>query len=305
MAFGDSFLRVPALFPARLAGTPAGARSLAVDVPGGPYRFHGLDSARLGALRERYGERCLGAPVPAAVDVSMFTTPASEFLPIVRAGRPNHYDFDYAKHAVRIVGHQVMARIVWRPALQAAIWTPLDRGPGFFELVENCFRSIVAYRLLELGGAALHSSAIVDGDRAWVFYGPSGAGKTTVARRGAATGRAVLSDDLNAILVDGDGAWVAKLPFAGELGHDNRPAGPYPLAGLSRLEQAEEESWHSQSPAAAVASMAACAPFLNGDPFRTPRLLANLAALARGNATGVLRFTLEGDVWPVLEAVPA
>jgi hypothetical protein len=196
-----------------------------------------------------------------------------------------------------------MARIAWTPHLRAGIWTCLDEGPSFFEAIENSFRSIVAYRLLECGGAAIHSSALVDGDGAWVFYGHSGAGKTTIARRGQKSGREVLSDDLNALFVQDSVPQVAKLPFAGELGQTSERRGPFPLAGLARIEQSSDSSWRPMGAAQAIAAMAACAPFLNGDAHRVPRLLANLEPLARGVASGTLRFGLDTDFWPLLRVL--
>jgi hypothetical protein len=302
MGFGDEFLKTPDLFPARFAGHSAGDGVLVVDVAGGPYRFSGLSTTQQAALESRYGERCIPSGSGSAIDIVVFAVDGGEFLPQNGDGRAVRYDFDYTDRAVRIAGHQVMARIAWDPSLHAAFWTSLEDGPLFFQVIENCFRSLVAYRLLECGGAALHSSALVDGDAAWVFYGHSGAGKTTVARRGHATGREVLSDDLNAVFVEDSVPYVAKLPFAGELGHSNERVGPFPLAGLVRLQQSDDESWEPMSPAAAVAAMAACAPFLNGDSYRLPTLLANLEPLVRGVASGTLRFTLEGDFWPLLEA---
>jgi hypothetical protein len=196
-----------------------------------------------------------------------------------------------------------MAQLRWCPRLTAALWTPLQEGGEFLEAFENCFRALVSYRLLDLGGAVLHSSGVVDGDRAWVFFGHSGAGKTTIARRSLAEGRTVLSDDINALFVEDSVSYVAKMPFAGELGRSNERVEPVRLVGLNRIEQAAAESWRPLTVAAAVASMLSCAPFLNRDPYRLPTLMTNLEALARGTTTGVLQFSLAGDFWSTLEGL--
>jgi len=301
MGFGTKFLRQPSLFPARLAGTPAGSRTLGVDVAGGPYVIRGLSEEQLDALEERYGERCLPSEELAGTDLHLFGAEESEFNPVERSGRLNRFDFDYQQHTVRMAGDQLMASMSWRPHLVAALWTPLEAGTHFLETFENCFRVVVAYRLLELGGAVLHSSGVVDQGRAWIFFGHSGAGKTTVARRSLAAGRTVLSDDINALWMADGQAVAARMPFAGELGHSNERAGPFPLGGLSRLEQASSTSWKATSPGRAVAALLACSPFTNHDPHRLPVLLANLEALARTARTGILGCSLEEDFWPVLE----
>jgi hypothetical protein len=304
MGFGDQFLTEPALFPARLAGTSAGEDSLTVDVTGGPYLIQGLSRAQLGALSERYGERCLGSSVPdPQVEITVFAVPSSEFIDCRRIGWTNTLDLDYGENVVRIAGDRLMAQIAWRPDLTAALWTPPEAGEDFLGRFENCFRTLVAYRLLELGGAVLHSSGIVSGGKAWVFFGHSGAGKTTLALRSLESGRTVLSDDINAIFIDDSVPYVAKMPFAGELGQTNERVGPFPLAALSRIEHAATEWWRPLSTAQAVAALLSCAPFLNTDPYRLPRLTANLEALARGSRSGSLGFSLEGDIWTTLEAL--
>ncbi|MCZ6727759.1 MAG: hypothetical protein O7A98_10475 [Acidobacteria bacterium] len=303
MGFGEQFLTEPALFPARLAGATAGDLSLAVDVPGGPYLIQGLSRSQLEALSERYGERCLGSSaLEASIALEVFAALPNEFIGIDRTGWTNTLDFDYGEHAVRIAGDRVMAQIAWRPELTAALWTPPEAGDGFLERFENCFRILVAYRLLELGGVVLHSSGVVSAGKAWVFFGHSGAGKTTIARRSLSTGRTVLSDDINALFIDDCVTYAAKMPFAGELGHTNERIGPFPLAALNRIEHAATEWWRPLSTAQAVAALLSCAPFLNTDPYRLPRLMANLEALARGARTGALGFSLGGDIWATLEA---
>ncbi|MDH3522241.1 MAG: hypothetical protein OES32_01520 [Acidobacteriota bacterium] len=306
MAFGNQFLTEPALFPARCAGLPAGEARLAVELPGGPYLLEGLSAGQHAALARRYGERC-SSPAAGArgTELRVFRADPSEFVTIDRRGWTNRFDFEYHERSVHVAGSQTMARISWQPRLAAALWTALDAGGEFLEAFENCFRVLSAYRLLELGGAILHSSCVVSEGVAWVFLGPSGAGKTTIARLALASGRAVLSDDINALRATDSAALVEKMPFAGELGPTNERVGPFPVAALARIEQAARDSWRPLSTAAAVAAVLGCAPFVNGDPYRLPVLMDNLESLVRGIPTGVLEFSLGGAPWPVLEAATA
>lgn len=302
MGFGDQFLSEPALFPARLAGTPGGEHQALLDVPGGPYLVCGLSRRQRDALSKRYEERCLETTAgKASLRISTFAVGEDEFVQLDRDGRLNTFDFDYHEKSVHLAGHRMMAQVSWRPALTAALWTPLQNGVEFLETFENFFRTVVAYRLLECGGAVLHSSGVVDGEKAWIFYGHSGAGKTTIARRSLETGHRVLSDDINALYLEAGAPVVAKMPFAGELGHSNDRVGPFPLAGLHGLEQASENSWRPLSKASAVASLVSCAPFLNHDPYRLPLLMDNLEEVVATIRVGVLAFTLDGDFWALLE----
>ncbi len=306
MGFGDKFLTEPALFPARFAGTPAGDSRLAVDVPGGPYVIRGLSERQHRALADRYGERAsLLGPFDRGTEVRIFRAESREFVIVDRRSWVNSFDLDYSEPSVRIAGSQVMAHIRWSPELTAALWTSLEDGAEFLEAFENCFRILSAYRLLEVGGIVLHSSSVVDEGRAWVFFGHSGAGKTTIARRALAGGRRVLSDDINALRATGAGAQVEKMPFAGELGHSNEKVGPFPIRSLCRIEQSSRDLWRPLSTGSAVASMLSCIPFVNGDPYRLPIVMDTLEKLVRTTPTGAFEFSLSGDLWSALEAATA
>lgn len=307
MAFGHQFLTEPALFPARFAGSPAGGAQLAVDVPGGPYVIRGLSESQHRALAQRYGERASnpGASNSAAssggTEMWIFRAEPHEFVTVDRRGWVNSFDFKYRAERVHIAGSQVMAQIRWSPRLKAALWTALDDGSEFLEAFENCFRVLSAYRLLEVGGVVIHSSCVVDDGKARVFFGHSGAGKTTIARRALASGRRVLSDDINALRATDSVAQVEKMPFAGELGHTNEKVGPFPVASLSRIEQSTRDLWRPLSTGSAIASVLSCIPFVNGDPYRLPTLMDNLENLVRTTPTGALEFSLSGDLWSALE----
>src|SRR5262249_12282362 len=140
---------------------------------------------------------------PAAVRGSLYTAPASDFLPVDTRGWEYAMDFAHGERSVCLAGLHLMARLDWTPNLSpnlgGALWTS-EEGELFPGIGENFLRVLVAYRLLELGGAVLHSAGVADGDGAFLFLGPSGAGKTTLSRQSEAQGRTVLSDDLNALL---------------------------------------------------------------------------------------------------------
>lgn len=303
MAFGDRFLTQPALFPARMAGTAGGDGDVSIDLPGGPYAIQGLSEPQMSALGERYGDRCeAGRSGGDSIRVHVFTVGDDEFRPVEQDGQPLEFDFDYGESWVRFAGRRMMAQVQWRPRLCAALWTPLNGGAEFLETFENFCRVVAAYRLLELGGAVIHSSGVTDGDRAWIFYGHSGAGKTTLARRCQEEGYTVLSDDINALFLDAERPVVAKMPFAGELGRSNDRVGPFPLAGIHGLEKAERNTWRPLSHATAVAALVGSAPFLNHDTYRVGRLMENLERVVARARAGVLAFNLNDDFWPLLEA---
>lgn len=309
MAFGDQFLHFPDLFPRRRSGEPWGPEAIVIDFVGGPYRFEGIEPRQVAACHERFGELCRpGKDVEKPAVVSqLFRVGAGEFIPLdLSSGWDYTFDLDFAPEAVRLAGVDFMGRLDGLAAegeeggLAGTLWTHEVEGAAFQCLFENFFRVVVAYRLLALGGALLHSAGVVSKGWAHLFLGRSGAGKTTLSRLSLASGRTVLSDDMNALCPDGEQTVVEKLPFAGDLGRTPGPRSSYPLRTLNRLLQGED----SVAPLAtskAVAMLIACSPFVNSDPHRLDTLVTNLEKLVGSVPTQDLHFSFGGTFWQLLD----
>ncbi len=318
MSFGERFLVHPDLFPARRAGEPWGDRALGLDLPGGPYRLTGLSAAQEQGAHEAFGAFCRPAVAErggggSGVEVRLYAAAAADFRAVDTRGWEYELDVDHGPRAIQLAGLGLLARIDWPeppgcgqiPGLAGALWT-CEEGERFPGICENFARVLLAYRLLELGGALLHSAGVVDRGRALLLLGRSGAGKTTAAGMSLASGREVLSDDLNAVLPDGregaGGPSVARLPFAGDLRRAEAGAGAFPLCALLRLAKGEAAALAPLSPALAAATLLACAPYVNADPHRREALLEVLAGLARQVPARWLTFSLGGDFWSILDA---
>lgn len=306
MTFGAAFLTRPDLFPARRSGEAWGELALTIALPGGPYRFSGLNAAQAEAVRARFGAHLAGE-TGAAVETLLFRLAEEECREIDTRGWEYGLDLDPAPAAVRMAGLRLAGRLDWRPGLAGALWTPDAGSEAFAGIFENFFRVLTAYRLLERGGVLVHGAAVVAGGWSLLALGRSGAGKTTFSRLALARGAEVLSDDLNALRRTAEGTVVEKLPFTGDfgdLGDSASPAGPFPLAALLRLEKSPDDALVPLGRAEATGLLLACSPYVNVDPHRREALLANLAALlpAAGDPPAwALRFTLSGDCWPILE----
>jgi len=299
MSFGEKFLHNPDLFPARRSGEPWGDRKLVLDLPGGPYRFSGLSQDQEQAALDHFG--VLAVPAVPAVETEIFRAFPADFRDIDTRGWSYDLDLDAQPTSLRMAGMHLLGRLDWRPAIAGALWTSdagTDRFAGIFE---NFCRVLIAYRLHDIGGAVIHSAAVVDHAGGVLFMGASGAGKSTVSRLSLEQGKTVLSDDLNALLpVVGGGAALASLPFTGDLDRGGAPGSSFPLRALLRLEKDSEDSLRALSQAEAAASLLACAPFVNADPHRRPALLGNLLALTCEAPAFALRFSLSGRFWSIL-----
>ena len=142
MTFGERFLTAPELFPARHSGERWGEETVAVELPGGPYRVSGLAPEQRASLAERYTE---SSRADAAIDIVIFRAPEADFREIDTRGWEYTLDFD----GPAIAGMRLMARI---DADRAAIWTPAADREHFLAVFENVLRPLVAMRLLTTGG---------------------------------------------------------------------------------------------------------------------------------------------------------
>jgi hypothetical protein len=289
------FLREPALFPARIAGETWGSQRCELALAGETFRIEGLSDRQFDGLAERYGSR-LQEPSdtnPAAV-LQMFRAPASDFLEIDTRGWEYWVDLQWSETGFSLTGMRVMALV---DAGRAGIWTCVEEPAELSGVVENVLRPLLAARLLATGGLLVHSAAV----NGFLFAGRSGAGKSTMARLGLEAGLPVLSDDLNALVPDGEQFAIAPLPFTGDLETHEVSDEQTPLRGVLGLEKGDREEVRPMTLAATVSLLVRCAPYVNQDPLRMPLLLDRAAAVAAGTARGMVTFRRDGHVWPILD----
>jgi hypothetical protein len=73
---------------------------------------------------------------------------------------------------------------------------------------------ITMLRLAATGGFLVHSAAVADGERAYLFAGPAGAGKSTMASLWASVpGALILGEDQNAVCLQTGEPWVYGTPW--------------------------------------------------------------------------------------------
>ncbi len=290
-----TYLIDPSAFPARTEGMPWGGEEARFRVAGIPVRIEGLSPLQRETLESLYD---IGPAPSSKVDVSLFQVDPSAFRTIDRRGWNYSLDFDYGRDHTHLVGFDWMARLDWKgDTISAGMWVSTEESGAFHGAFENFLRVLAAHVLLLEGGVLLHSAAVVSSAGAHLFVGPSGAGKSTISHAAHSTGRSVISDDLNVVTSE---FTLGGSSFFSELG--TRHEGAYPLRGIYRLEKGTEDALRPMGEGEALASLIACAPFVNHSRFLAHRLWANLAALVARTPARVLTFRREGTFWPLLES---
>jgi hypothetical protein len=300
VSFPNRFLARADWFPSTADGEPWGEERLCLDI-GGPTPIGGLSPQQHHALHARFEAESTRTAPPndASFSIQLRRLPSSAFRVFERRGWVYTLDADPGPDQIRVAGYGFAGIVRLHGDRTALLWTAEQQERAFLTLFENFFRVLLANRTLSNGGVILHSAGVVGDDGARVFFGHSGAGKSTLARLALASGRRILSDDLN-LIEAGDPPRVRRIPFAGELAQVTAERPDYPLAGLYQLRQGEHGIM-PLSPGMAQAALLASAPFVNRDPFRLPQLLDNLARLSRAYPVNALSFRKDRVRWDLID----
>jgi hypothetical protein len=116
---------------------------------------------------------------------------------------------------------------------------------------------LTIHLLHQRGGMLLHAACLMHRGRTFVVAGPSGAGKTTLARAAAALpGVTVLTDERVVVRLH-EGRWFADgTPWVGEGSFAHPASGP--LAGIFILDKSNVDRVERLSPVRAMAALLGC-----------------------------------------------
>ena len=174
-----------------------------------------------------------------------------------------------------------------------------DAGPRFDRGLENFLRALTASFVLDAGGLLVHAATVVRAGRAYVFFGPSGAGKTTVTR--LSEHDVVLSDDMTLVLPGREAFEAVGIPFGMAHHHvpDTRDA--FPIAGLHRLVQSPSVERTPLRGASALAELTACLPYICEDREEASRSLDIAGHLLSRVPAWRLFFRKDDSFWNVIQ----
>jgi hypothetical protein len=180
----------------------------------------------------------------------------------------------------------------------------LISGEGYLEMdpttqVDNFLRTIYAWLCVTNDALLLHSAGVIRDGFGFVFFGPSGAGKTTTSRLAAKRGH-VVSDDLVIISCDENGCTLHGVPFKGELSEAPRANQQAPLKGLYRLRQDTSHYLEPISHIKAVADLVAASPFIVREKRLSEQLMKVCSKIAKCVPVQQLHFKRDDGFWEVI-----
>lgn len=290
----SSYLVDPRGFPE--AGEPWGSESARLAIGNETFRIDGLSRSQKETVEGLWSGFPEGRSEGCPIALSRIEPEA--FRNFDKRGWSYELELEYGPASTRMTGIDLLARIgwgSWGKSLDAALWVATEEPTAFHGAFENFLRVLVAHSLVLRGGALLHSAGVVDERGARLFLGTSGAGKSTLSRMAHASRRRVVSDDLNLIAPDGT---LAGSPFLGDVGA--RTEGRHPLVAIYRLEKGARETLRPMGAAETLATLTACAPYVNRSSHLREILWSRLTPLVSRVPGHVLTFRRDGDVWRVL-----
>jgi hypothetical protein len=184
-------------------------------------------------------------------------------------------------------------------------WIGLKDGEGFLELhsaypieeIDYFLRIAYAWLSFKAGGMLFHAAGVRYLEWAFVFFGPSGAGKTTVAQLSA--DYEVMNDDLLMLQFQDGKWWATSTPFTNPTQVAPAP-GTAPLVGLYRLVQDQAVFLETMPAAEAIAAVLSCVPLIAAVPAFAPELLSRCSSLVRAIPVYRLHFRKEASFWELL-----
>lgn len=200
-------------------------RTMVVDIGELPVRLNTTDDALIALLERRY-----------AGFLDSTTPPVFEFD--VSVVPPGTFEGDADLFVRAHEGRWMLDRGDFR-----AEWDPRSRRGSIRQTLnpyaaDSVLRIVHTLVLSTEGGFLLHAASAIRNGRAFVFAGPSGAGKTTMARLAPAD-VTLLTDEISYVRKTPAGYVAYGTPFAGELGESGDRVSA-PLAAIYRLEQAPD-----------------------------------------------------------------
>ena len=166
--------------------------------------------------------------------------------------------------------------------------------------VESFLRIGYSFLAVECSGLLLHSAGVVRGERGYIFPGPSGTGKSTIASLVTDRER-VLSDEMVVVRRRAEGSyWVYSTPFYGTNESAEESIGVALQAALLPVKD-REVGLRKARPALALTRLLSSVLFFGQEPALNRRLMDISADLVACIPFYLMRFRRDDSFWGCID----
>ncbi|WP_235550337.1 hypothetical protein [Paenibacillus sp. Soil750] len=164
--------------------------------------------------------------------------------------------------------------------------------------LKHAWMNLYSSYLVYVGwGLLIHSSCVIDHDKAYLFAGYSGAGKSTAAK--LSYPRELLSDEATIVKITSSHVTVFDSPFRSELSRTGSKE-VSPLAGIYLLKQARTNHVASLSQSDAFLHLMDKVFYWTHSPDETIRILQMLRQMVRSISISELQFQKNNTFWELI-----
>jgi len=249
------------------------------------------DSSLFSLLRKRYPKFITNHREPSA-RVMVSLSPGLSFLDKGSWGDEFRVEIDRKKEKVEVFSYHFKGGFDFRTR-SGRLEADCNEALGS---LDNYLRVIGASLLLKEGGILIHAAGVKSKKQGYLFPGPSGTGKSTIAASLAFEGE-VLGDDLVAIRDEGNGFTMYSVPMQGE---KNFPCGRVGLHGIFFPEKDSGNYLSAISKSDAMAFLLSGLPFLSDEERKSAVLLSRCEKLVKNVPIYRLHFKKGRAFWALL-----
>jgi len=166
--------------------------------------------------------------------------------------------------------------------------------------IDSFLRIACTLALLDVPGLVVHAASLIRGDKAYLFCGRSGAGKTTLTR--LSPDATLLSDELSIVTMSNGHARCHGTPFWGELARagEDRCA---PLHAVFFLHHGGRHTVEAVRPGDALKQLLSTVLFFAREPELTARVLGIASNLVESVPCFDLHFRPDAGFWELVDHV--